>query len=134
MRKLSWLRELAAVPPEHARFARFTPVVAEQLYNMARWNWSSVAPKAMRIALGFVCIIVGLQKLLTLFFVWFIAIVAHVPPAGAVGIFVATGFVRPPAARPSRVPALTLVHLRRGCSVSFPGWLLPSICMNTIRS
>ena len=99
VRKLGWLRELAAVPPEHARFANFTPVVAEQLYKMAHWNWSSVAPKAMRIALGFICIIVGLQKLLTLFFVWLIAMVAHVPPAGAVGIFVGTGLVRPPAAR-----------------------------------
>ena len=48
----------------------------------------------MRIGLGFICIIVGLQKLLTLFFVWFISVVASTPPGATVAIYVATGTVR----------------------------------------
>ena len=71
-----------------------TPVVSAQLRDMRAWNWSSVGPKAMRVALGFICIIVGLQKSLTLFFVWFIAAVSHTPPGATVAIFIGTGVVR----------------------------------------
>ena len=95
MRKLGPLAAYAEVPEEHARFANFTPVVAKQMHALhAQWNWSSVGPKTMRIGLGFICIIVGLQKLLTLFFVWFISVVASTPPGATVAIYVATGTVR----------------------------------------
>jgi hypothetical protein len=81
-------------PPAHGRFRFVTPMVADQLAALASWNWSSVAPKSMRVALGFICVIVGLQKALTLFFVWLIAAVAYTPPGAAVAIFVAVGLVR----------------------------------------
>ena len=69
-------------------------MAADQLVALAAWNWSSVAIKSMRVALGFICVIVGLQKTLTLFFVWLIAAVAYTPPGAAVAIFVAVGLVR----------------------------------------
>ena len=95
VRKLGPLAARAEIPEEHARFANFTPVVAKQLHALhSQWNWSSVGPKTMRIGLGFICIIVGLQKLLTLFFVWFISVVASTPPGATVAIYVATGTVR----------------------------------------
>jgi hypothetical protein len=95
VRKHGPLASFAEIPSEHQRFAKFTPAVAKQLYVLEHWNWSSVAPKAMRVGLGFICIIVGLQKMLTLFFVWFIAIVAYTPPGATTAIFIATGTVRP---------------------------------------
>jgi hypothetical protein len=103
VRKRGPLAHLAEVPSEHQRFAKFTPEVAKQLYVLEHWNWSSVAPKAMRVGLGFICIIVGLQKTLTLFFVWFIAIVAYTPPGATVAIFIATGTVRPLRHAPPRI-------------------------------
>lgn len=72
----------------------FTPEVARQLMDLAAWNWTSVLPQAMRVWLAFVCIIVGLQKALTLFFVWLIAAVAPAAPAGAIAIFMGAGAVR----------------------------------------
>ena len=95
IRKLGPLAHFAEVPEEHRRFSMFTPAVAKQLHAIEHWNWSSVAPKTMRVGLAFICIIVGLQKLLTLFFVWFIAVVAYTPPAATVGIYILTGTVRP---------------------------------------
>ena len=109
MRKFGPLAAYAEVPEEHARFANFTPVVAKQLHALhAQWNWSSVGPKTMRIGLGFICIIVGLQKLITLFFVWFISVVASTPPGATVAIYVATGTVRRNCARSTAYAMLTL--------------------------
>lgn len=79
---------------QDGRTSWVTPVVAAQLRDMRGWNWSSVGPKAMRVALGFICIIVGLQKCLTLFFVWFIAAVSLTPPGATLAIFIGTGTVR----------------------------------------
>ena len=61
----------------------------------------------MRVGLGFICIIVGLQKMLTLFFVWFIAVVAYTPPGATVAIYILTGTVR----RQLRAPHPLLVVL-----------------------
>ena len=119
------------MPKEHARFASFTPAVAKQLYVLEHWNWSSVAPKAMRVGLGFICIIVGLQKMLTLFFVWFISIVAYTPPGAAVAIFIATGNVRPRRRAPPGACADRLTPPRRDCWSSSRGW---PACRCTLRA
>jgi hypothetical protein len=115
-----------------------TPVVATQLHDMRAWNWSSVGPKAMRVALGFICIIVGLQKCLTLFFVWFITAVSSTPPGATLAIFVGTGVVRALYSRSAiksgntRGFDATICHLHiagsalldslDGCGAAVPHW------------
>lgn len=79
---------------DHTRFRAFTPEVARQLEAMSSWNWTSVAPKSMRIGIGFMCVIVGLQKFLILFIVWLIAIMSRVAPLPAIAIFIGIGVVR----------------------------------------
>ena len=86
--------ELATAAAGQPRFTHFTPTVAAQLAALAGWNWSSVTPKAMRVSLGFLCIIVGLQKVLTFFFGWFIKVVAFTPPVATIAAFMGTGVVR----------------------------------------
>ena len=76
----------------------------------------------MRIALGFICIIVGLQKLLTLFFVWFISVVANTPPGATVAIYIATGVVcAAAAAHPARHTAVLTLPVQ-GLLVFIP-WM-----------
>ena len=70
--------------------AWFTPRVSLQLRELRSWNWTSVGQKSMFLSLFTLCIVVGLQNLITLLMGFMVSVLADTPAWATVLAFVAT--------------------------------------------